>query len=227
MKLYFHPLSSFCHKVLIAFYENGTAFDPVVVNFVDKDSEIAFKAVWPFGKIPALRDDDRRVTIGESTSIIEFLDACHPGPTRFVSADPLLAGETRMWDRVLDHYVHEPMQKVITDNLRPEGANDSFGVEQAVSRIRNAYEQLDRRMEARTWLVGDAFSLADCAAAPALFYANAAVPMDDGKEALAAYLDRLVARPSYARVLEEAEPYFKYVPLARKPEVPKRKPGAG
>ncbi len=217
LKLYYHPLASFCHKALIALYEGGIAFQPVVVDLADEASTAAFKAVWPIAKMPVLRDDARNHTVAESTIVIEYLDACYG--TRLVPEDADLAWQARMWDRVYDHYVQEPMQKIVTDRLRPPGTNDVFGVEQAQTRLREIYAIVERQMEGRTWAVGNAFTLADCAAAPALFYANTVSPFDTAQRNLIAYFDRLMERPSFARVLTEAEPYFSLFPLDRKPQL--------
>jgi glutathione S-transferase len=219
LRFYFHPLASFCHKVLIAFYENGIDFDPVVVDLSDNVSSAAFKAIWPMAKMPALRDEARNHTVAESTIIIEYLDAHYCGATRFVPADPDSAWQTRMWDRFFDHYVHQPMQKIVTDRLRPTGENDGFGVEQAKAQLHEAYRFIDLEMARKDWAMGDAFTLADCAAAPALFYGNTVVPFERAQRSLAAYLDRLMARPSYARVLREAEPYFGFFPMEKKPQI--------
>ena len=126
-----------------------------------------------------------------------------------------------MWDRVFDHYIHEPMQKIVTDRLRPEGGNDSNGVEQAKTQIREAYQLVGDEIGTKQWAMGSDFSLVDCAAAPALFYANIVVPFSASEMNLQAYLDRLAARPSFARVLREAEPYFKFFPMETKPEIPR------
>jgi len=219
LKLYFHPLASFCHKALIAFYENGIPFEPVVVDLADETSRAAFRAVWPMAKMPVLRDDARDRTVAESTIIIEYLEAYYPGTTRFLPADPDSAWQARMWDRFYDHYVQEPMQKIVTDRLRPAGKNDLYGVEQAKVQLHQAYAVIEQEMAAKRWMMGDAFTLADCAAAPALFYANTVVPFAGTQSKLTAYLDRLMARPSFARVLEEAQPYFTLFPLEKKPRI--------
>jgi glutathione S-transferase len=219
LKLYFHPLASFCHKALIAFYENGIPFEPVVVDLADETSSAAFRAVWPMAKMPVLRDDARDRTVPESTIIIEYLEAYYPGTTRFLPVDPDSAWQTRMWDRFYDHYVQEPMQKIVTDRLRPAGKNDAYGVEQAKAQLHEGYEVLEREMAAKRWMMGDAFSLADCAAAPALFYANTVVPFAETHRRLTAYLGRLMTRPSFARVLEEAQPYFRLFPMEKKPQI--------
>jgi glutathione S-transferase len=223
LKLYCHPLASFCHKALIALYENAIPFEPVLVDLSDEASSTAFRAVWPMAKMPVLRDEERDRTVAEATIVIEYLDARHPGPTRFLPTDPDQAWQTRMWDRFYDHYVQEPMQKIVTDRLRPEGTNDSYGVEQARGQLNQAYAVVEQALEAKAWMMGSAFTLADCAAAPALFYANTVVPFGESQERLKAYLGRLIARPSYARVLEEAQPYLTLFPMERKPQIP----GAG
>jgi glutathione S-transferase len=219
LKLYFHPLASFCHKALIALYENGVPFEPVIVDLADDRSSAAFRAVWPMGKMPVLRDEARDRTVAESTIVIEYLDAFYPGPTRFLPADPERAWQTRMWDRFFDYYVQEPMQKIVTDRLRPAGKDDAYGVEQAKAQLQQAYAVIEREMAARTWMMGDGFSLADCAAAPALFYADTVFPFGAAHRGLTAYLGRLMARPSFARVLDEAEPYFELFPMEKKPAI--------
>ncbi|MBM3526915.1 MAG: glutathione S-transferase family protein [Alphaproteobacteria bacterium] len=217
LKLYSHPLASFCHKALIALYEGGVAFEPVLVDFGDARSVAAFKAVWPMAKMPVLHDEQRGRTVAESTAVIEYLDAFYPGAHRLLPADPDRAWQARMWDRFYDHYVHEPMQKIVTDRLRPQGAKDGFGVDQAHALIGVAYAVADRALEGKTWMLGDDFTLADCAAAPALFYADLVAPLG-AHQHLSGYLDRLMARPSYARVLAEAEPYFGMFPMDNKPK---------
>lgn len=217
LKLYYHPLASFCWKALIALYENGTPFEPIVVDFGNPESRDAFAKVWPMMKFPVILDETRGRTVAEATVIIEYLDAFYPGATRFIPADPDQAWQTRMWDRVFDHYVHEPMQRIIGSRIRPEGKQDSFGVEQAQGQLREAYGILDGQIASKQWAMGDSFSIVDCAAAPALSYATTLVPFGPEHRNLPGYLDRLIARPSFARVLKEAEPYFKFYPNEVKP----------
>ena len=224
LKLYSHPLASFCHKALIALYENDVPFEPVLVDLGDEASRAAFRAVWLMARMPVLRDEARERTVAESTIIVEYLDAYYPGLTRLLPADPEVAWQTRMWDRFYDHYVQQPMQKIVTDQLRPAGENDAYGVAQAKAQLDEAYGVIEPRTAGNGWMVGDAFTLADCAAAPALFYANTVVPFDEGHIGLQAYLGRLMGRASFARVLEEAEPYFGLFPMANKPEI--ARPGA-
>ena len=219
LKLYFHPLASFCHKVLIALYENEIAFEPVIVDLGDAVSQASFAAIWPMAKMPVLRDEARGQTVAESSIIIEYLDVYYPGRSRLLPADPDRAWQTRMWDRFYDHYVHEPMQKIVGDRLRPEDRSDAFGVERAQAQLRQAYALVEQEVQSKTWAMGDEFTLADCAAAPALFYANTVLPIDEAQKTLRAYVERLMARPSYARALAEAEPYFAMFPMERKPQI--------
>src|SRR5215831_3286323 len=144
LKLYFHPLSSFCQKALTALYETGAPFEPVVVDFYDEASAAAFRKIWPIGKIPVLRDEARDRTVPESSIIIEYLAQHYPGKTQLVPADAELARQTRLRDRFFDLYLHMPMQKVVTDKLRPAGKNDAFGVEEAKGTIRTALGMLDQ-----------------------------------------------------------------------------------
>jgi glutathione S-transferase len=212
LTLHFHPLASYCHKVLIALYENDTTFMPNRVDLSIERERAALLKLWPIGKFPVLRDDTRDQTVPESTVIIEYLDSYYPGTTQFIPADAGHAWQTRLRDRFYDHYVHEPMQKIVVDRLRPEGKKDPHGVDEARARLRTSYGMINHEMATRTWAMGDAFSLADCAAAPALFFANEVMPFGEGHEDVAAYFGRLKARPSYARVLSEAEPYFAMFP---------------
>ncbi len=220
LKLYYHPLASFCWKALIALYENETVFEPVLVDLGNERSRAEFAAVWPLAKFPVLRDDARDCTVAEATVVIEYLDTHYPGGTRFIPADADAAWRARMWDRFYDHYIHEPMQKIVTDRLRPEDGHDSVGVEQARAQVREAYAMANREIANRMWAMGDSFSLVDCAAAPALFYANTILPFGEANARLDAYLKRLAGRPSFARVLREAEPYFHFFPMETKPRIP-------
>jgi glutathione S-transferase len=219
LKLYSHPLASFCQKVLIALYEGGIVFEPVLVDLGDPKSAAAFRAVWPMAKMPVLRDEARDCTVAESTIIIEYLDTYYRGATRFIPTDPDRAWQTRMWDRFYDHYVQEPMQKIVGDRLRPAGQTDPFGVEQAKGQLKQAYDVIEQAMASGGWVMGEDFTLADCAAAPALLYANTVAPFPPAHRNLPAYLDRLMARPSFARVLEEAQPYFSLFPMENKPQI--------
>jgi glutathione S-transferase len=212
LKLYYHPLSSFCWKVLIALYENETPFTPVMLDLSKETECAALLKLWPIGKFPVLRDDATDRTIPETSIIIEYLDNQYPGRTRLIPADPKLALQTRLRDRFYDLYVHLPMQKVVGDRLRPAGKNDPHGVDEAKARIASCYGMIDKEVANKTWAMGDAFTLADCAAAPALFYGNKVLPFGDTHKNVTAYFERLLARPSFARVVKEAEPYFAMFP---------------
>ncbi|ESY80678.1 glutathione S-transferase [Mesorhizobium sp. LNHC220B00] len=212
LTLHFHPLASFCWKPLIALYENATPFASVVVDLGDEQSRAAFLKVSPTGKMPALRDDARDRTVLESTIVVEYLAAHYPGPAELIPADVDLALAVRQADRFYDFYVQEPMQKIVGDRLRPLDNTDPFGVEQARSQLRNSYAIIEREMQSSEWAVGDAFTMADCAASPALFYANKVEPFGDRYPAVKRYHDRLLRRAAFTRVIEEAQSYFKFFP---------------
>jgi glutathione S-transferase len=212
LKLYFHPLSSFCQKALTALYENGTPFEPVIVDLFNEESAAAFKKIWPIGRFPVLRDEARDRTVPESSIIIEYLDQHYPGKSKLVPAAADLARQMRLRDRFFDLYVNVPMQKIVTDKLRPAGKNDLYGVEEARKLLQTSLGMIDRDMETKTWVMGDAFTMADCAAAPPLFYANMLMPLGDTHKNAARYLGRLMERPSFARAVKEAQPYLKLMP---------------
>ena len=207
MRLYFHPFSSFCQKVLIALYENGTPFEPRFIDLADPASSAELKRLSPIGKFPVLRDEARGETIPESTIIIEYLARHYPGPTELVPRDADLAFETRMRDRFYDLNVSVPMQKIVGDRLRPAGKRDPHGVEEAKAALEVAYALIDAEMATKMWAVGDTFTMADCAAAPAMYYANLVMPLGDAYENASAYHRRLLERPSFARAVDEAKPY--------------------
>ena len=212
LTLHFHPLSSFCQKVLVGLYELGVPFEGNVVDLHDEASRAALVELWPMGKFPVLRDEARGLTVAESSLILEYVDQHHAGEARLFPLDPDRARECRLRDRFYDLHVHAHMQKVVTDNLRPEGKRDPYGVDQARAQIETAYAIADDQVRGSTWAIGDAFTLADCAAAPALFWARKVLPFGDARPHLAAYFERLTRRPSFARVLEEAAPYLALFP---------------
>ena len=206
--LYLHPLSSYCQKAETAFYEKGLTFE---TRMLDGSEPVAgeFARLWPIGRFPILTDGDR--LIFEATSIIDYLDMRHP-QTRLVSEDPDVAVETRMWDRFFDNYINTPQQRLVFAAV----GRDSDGVDGGATlraSLETAYAVLDKRMASREWVVGDRFSLADCAAAPALLYADWTHPIPEHHRDLWAYRSRLIARPSYARALDEARPFRHYFPL--------------
>jgi glutathione S-transferase len=213
LTLYFHPLASFCHKVLIALYEGGIPFDGRIVDFGNEASSAELLSHWPVGKIPLLRDEARGRTIPETSIIIEYLAQRDPGAAALLPQDPELALQVRLWDRFFDLYVSVPMQKIVTDRLRPAGGQDPLGVEDARATLRRAYGLLEQHLQGRVWAAGETFSMADCSAAPALFYADIVEPFSKTHRSIAAYFERLLERPSVSRTLEEARPYFPLFPL--------------
>jgi glutathione S-transferase len=212
LELYFHPLASFCWKPLIALYESGTPFEPHVVDLADEAARAELTRLWPITKFPVLRDGARDQTIPESTIIVEYLAVHYPGRDPLIPADPDLARETRLRDRFYDLYVSEPMQKIVGDRLRPPGKHDPHGVEEARARLATAYAMIERQAGTATWAMGETFTLADCSAAPALYYADRVQPLGERHGATGAYLKRLLKRPSFARVMEEAGPYLALFP---------------
>lgn len=207
LRLHAHPLSSYCWKALIALYENGTAFEFAMIEFGDEASTAAFAKLWPMARMPVLEDTESGLVLPESSVIIEHLDRIRPGATQFIPQEPDAAREARLWDRFYDNYVMAPVQTVVFNRIRPPGTRDGYGVEQARALLRRAYDVAEATMATRSWAAGEAFTLADCAAAPALHYGQKVEAFDATHPALAAYLARLEARPSFARVLQEAQPY--------------------
>lgn len=218
--LHLHPLSSFCHKVLMALYENGTPFEANLVNIGDPAVRAEYLKLSPFGKVPALEDKARNRTIIETTPIIEYLQLHFPGPVAFFPKDPEAALQARLWDRVFDQYIHQPMQKVVGDRIRPEGVRDPHGVAEARTTMKTAYDLFEQRLKDHAFAAGDAFTVADCAAAPALFYAECVEPYGKSHPRLAAYFEALSQRPSYRRLIKEAQPFFMYFPFSD--AIPKR-----
>lgn len=211
MKLYAHPLSSYCQKVLTALYENDTPFDMRLLSPEDPVIAAEHASLWPLRRMPVLVDGGH--TVLESSVIIEYLDVRHAGPLRWVPVDADAALEVRTMDRFFDNYVMTPMQKIVFDRLRPAEHRDPFGVDEARALLENAYRWLDVTMAQREWAGGAAFSLADCAAAPSLFYADWVHPIDPRWAHVRAYRSRLLKRPSFARAVDEARPYRAYFPL--------------
>jgi len=208
LTLHFHPLSSFCQKALIGLYELGVPFTKQVVDLYDDDQRARFLALWPIGKFPVLRDEARGVTVPEATLVLDYVDR----DVRLVPADPDRARECRLRDRVFDLYLDVPMGKVVTDKLRPPGKNDPHGVAEARALIEKTYALADDWLSEGPWAAGERFSIADCAAAPALFFAKRVLPFRPEHRRLAAYFDRLEAHPSVARAFREAQPFLANFP---------------
>ncbi|MCY1287270.1 glutathione S-transferase [Pseudomonas jessenii] len=210
LTLYFHPLSSFCHKALIALYELGIEFEKRAIDLGNEADRAELQALWPIGKFPVLRDHARQKDVPESSVIIEYLDRLHPGQVHLVPDDWETALEVRLWDRFFDLHIQVPMQKIVADRIN--AANGDLTRERAA--LMTAYGMLERQLTARTWVASPAFSMADCAAAPALFYASTLVPFPGDHRHLSAYFDRLTQRSSVKQVIDEARPYFSWYPFA-------------
>ncbi len=211
--LYYHPFSSYCQKALIALYERELAFEPFLVDLGDERQRAEFAALWPYAKFPVLHDIDNGVTLPESSMIVEYADGLSDRGPRLLPTDPVRLRNTRLWDRTLDNYLHAPMQKLVADRLRPEGARDPHGVAEARATIATTYGLLERTIPPQGWLTGPDFSLADCAAAPPLFYAARLVPFTDHPR-LQNYFERLMDRPSFYRCFEQARSYREFFPAA-------------
>jgi glutathione S-transferase len=210
LQLYAHPFSSYCQKVLIALWADGTEFEYRMLDEEHPENFAELKRRWPFGKFPLLVDDG--VTVVETTPIIEHLQAHHPGPNRWIP-DGELGRRVRFLDRFFDLYVMNNMQAAGNDILRPEGCRDPYGAQQGRDNLHVAYDWLDANLGEGPWAAGEAFTLADCAAAPSLFYADWIEEIGDGRPRLAAYRARLLAHPVVARAVDEGRPYRKFFPL--------------
>jgi glutathione S-transferase len=206
--LHAHPFSSYCQKVLIALYENDTPFTLKMLADADSFAELA--KLWPVRLMPVLTDGED--VVREASIIVEHLMLHHPGPVRLVPSNPRVALSVRFLDRVFDNYVMTPMQKVVADVLRDAGERDPKGVADAKARLDTSYWWLDGELKGRTWAAGEDFTLADCAAAPSLFYADWVHPIPERYGILRAYRARLLKRPSFARAVEEARPYRSFFP---------------
>jgi glutathione S-transferase len=212
MKLYGHPFSSYTQKALTALYENDTPFEFMMLSPEHPDFYAEFAQRWPIQRFPILVEGERQVM--EATCVIEYLDAHHPGAVRFIPQDAGAAIDVRMLDRFFDNYIHANLQKIVGNALRKNDADrDPCGVAEARTRLDTAYAWLDQHMADREWAAAGAFSLADCAAAPALFYADWAHRIGGQFANVHAYRQRLLARPSFARCVEGGRPYRPLFPL--------------
>ena len=209
IELFAHPFSSFCQKVLVALYENGVAFDYRHLG-PGTQAQAELERLWPLARFPLLREDER--VVPEATAIVEYLHVHHRGPVPLIPDDPDAAVEVRLWDRFFDSYISSPQQGIVFDAIRQPKDRDPIGPDKARATLDTAYAILDARMGTREWAAGD-FSMADCAAAPALFYADWTHPLGDRFPAVSAYRQRLLARPGFARAVDEARPYRHLFPL--------------
>lgn len=211
LQLFYHPLSPYSMKALIALYENGTPFEYRMLSPDHAANCQQFGEMWPIAKFPILLDGERMVV--EASIVIEHLQLYYPGPVKLLPTDPKAALEVRMMDRFFDNHIATPQQKLVADVLRPDGERDPHGVAEARRKLDTAYAWLNKEMAHRTWAAGDEFSMADCAAAPFLLYAHWSHPIAEQHQHVMAYLDRLRARPSFARCWAEAKPYRHMFPL--------------
>lgn len=210
--LYYHPFSSYSQKVLIALYENAIDFEPKVLSGPDSEADRELAALWPLKRFPVLVDEGR--TVVEASCIIEHLQLTRPGPVRLLPQDPREALPVRMLDRIFDNYVSTPQQRVVYDALREPGQRDPLGVQEARAMLQMAYAWLEQHLaDGRSWAAGEAFTLADCGAAPFLFYADWTHAIDPCFERLRAYRQRLLQRPSVARCVDDARAFRPWFPL--------------
>lgn len=212
LTLYLHPLASFCHKVLIGLYENGTEFEPVLVDFANPGSAAAHIERWPVGKIPVLHDSVGNRVVAETSIIIEYLQHHHAGTVQLIPNVTEHQLDVRLWDRFFDLYVSTPMQKIVGDRIRPDGAADPHGVADAHATLERAYDMMESQLADRSWITGETFTMADCSALPALFFGFIVHPLGEDRPQSRDYFERLLARPSVQRVIAEAQPYFEFFP---------------
>jgi glutathione S-transferase len=210
--LHGHPLSSFHQKAAVAFYETEVPFEFAMLNLGDEAEQARFRALWPFGKMPVLEDRARGLVVGESSVIIEHLATVEPKAARLIPADPETARRTRLMDRVFDLYVQASFQRYGDNRREVPGARDAAIPEIVKGQLATAYGFIEGELAGRTWAAGEDFTLADCGAGPALFYANRILPLADWPNS-AAYFERLQARPAYARAFEASKPYLDWVPF--------------
>ena len=210
LTLYYHPLSSYCHKVLIALYEAGTSFDAEIIDLGNEAQRATLGSHWALCKFPVIYDSDRDRSLPESSTIIEYLDRYYPGNKPLIPIDGESAIEVRLWDRIFDNYVHTPVQQIVGDRIQQAHA----GMAGQYSLLEATYRLIDRQVAARDWAAHEEFSLADCAAAPALFYANTLQPLPPELDHLCGYFERLMERPSVRRTVAQARPYFPFYPFA-------------
>jgi len=212
LTLYLHPLASFCHKVLIAFYENGTDFRAETVDLMNPGSAAGHLGRWRVGKIPVLHDASNDRVVPETSIIIEYVQQHYPGPLPMLPTEPEARLDARLWERFFDLYVSVPMQKIVIDRLRPKGGEDPVGVAEARKTLDTAYAMIDGQLAGNEWAIGAAFTIADCSATPALFFTSMVHPFPPECEHLSAYFERLLSRPSVKRTLREALPHFANFP---------------
>ena len=208
LTLYAHPFAAYCWKALIALYESETPFTYRIVE--DAAGWAELEALWPLRKFPVLCDGP--TVVAESSIVIEYLTLHQAGARGLVPPQADAAQQVRFIDRFFDNYVMSPMQTLVSDRMRSDGERDAKGVANARSLLDVAYAWLDSRLGLHTWAAGEAFTMADCAAAPALFYADWVHPIAEEFGAVRAYRARVLTRGSVARTVEEARPYRSFFP---------------
>ena len=212
LAVYGHPFSSCTQKVLIALHEYGLPFELRNLDTAAPGNHAAeWKRRWPLAQFPVLVDGER--TVAESSIVIEHLQLAHPGPEQLIPADPAAALQVRFMDRFFDLHVMAPVQHAVNAALTGNAERKTEGVAWAADKLEKAYAWLEGMWAGRTWAAGESFSLADCAAAPSLFYADWTHPIAATYPQLRAYRARLLARPSFARAVEGGRPYRHYFPL--------------
>ena len=209
LQLFSHPFSSYCQKVLVALWENDVPF--TYRNLEDSEAAAERASLWPLGRFPVLLDDGE--TIAESSIIIEHLDIHHTGPVRLIPEDKRAALEVRFMDRFFDNYVMDAMSKPVFEAIKGEAGRKNLAMAEAQQALDTAYAWLEDRLKDRVWAAGDDFTMADCAAAPSLFYADWVHEISPRFGRLRDYRAQLLARPSFARAVEEGRPYRSYFPL--------------
>jgi glutathione S-transferase len=211
LTLYGHPFSSYTQKALIALYENGTLFEFRCIGPDTPQHAAEWLRLWPIAKFPLLVDGERDLV--ETSIIIEYLQLAHPGSVRLLPADPMAALKVRFLDRFFDLHVMDATQLAVNAALNRLPMKSEEGLALAGERLERAYAWLEGELAGRTWAAGADFTLADCAAAPSLFYADWTHRISESYPVLRAYRTRLLARPSFARCVEEARPFRSYFPL--------------
>jgi len=213
LTLYYHPLSSYCWKALIALYDSGTPFTPRQVDLGSADDRAVLQALWPPCRFPVLHDGACDRVLPESTILIEYLAQQQAGAAGLLPAEADARLQVRLWDRICDNDLEGPLQKIVGDRLRQEAERDPKGVADARAAVRRTCPLFERQLAGRTWLASEGFSLADCAALPALFYTFIVEPPPTELVQLHAYFERLLQRPAVQRVLLQARPWFQYFPF--------------
>jgi glutathione S-transferase len=211
LALYGHPFSSYTQKVLIALYENGTPFEFRRIGPDEPQNSAELLRRWPLRKFPLLVDRER--DIAETSIIIEYLQFAHPGPVRLLPEDPMAALDVRFLDRFFDLHVMSSAQHAVYGALTGDPEKRREGLALAVNKLEPAYAWLEGQLAGRTWAAGADFTLADCAAAPSLFYADWTHRISEAFPRLRAYRARLLGRPSFARAVEEGRPFRPLFPL--------------